>query len=122
VAEDADRIIGFVSVLLTRWNPEGKCYWERVAPYLAFVGVLPEWGGKGIGTALLRHAVEQGALRCTHESFMYLEHDLGNPVHRLYERVGFESMTGEQVVAAAGKAYEGRIFMRLDLDSVRHEY
>jgi hypothetical protein len=59
--------------------------------------------------------VKQVRLRCPHEPFLYLEHDFDNAAHRRYEEVGFKSMSQEDVEKAAGKRYEGRVFMRLEL-------
>jgi GNAT superfamily N-acetyltransferase len=66
-------------------HPRGRPHW-----YLAFVGVEPEWQGKGIGTALLGPVLE----RCDREGLgAYLE--ASSPRNRAcYERNGF-SVTGE---------------------------
>jgi len=54
--------------------------------YLPFAGVLPEWQGKGIGSALLSPVLQ----RCDREAVpAYLE--ASSPMNRrLYERHGFE--------------------------------
>jgi GNAT superfamily N-acetyltransferase len=61
--------------------------------YLAFVGVDPEWQGKGVGTALLGPVLE----RCDREGMgAYLE--ASSPRNRAcYERSGF-SVTGEMTL------------------------
>ena len=58
---------------------------EREHWYLAFIGVDPEWQGRGIGTALLRPVLE----RCDREGLpAYLE--ASSPRNRAcYERNGF---------------------------------
>jgi GNAT superfamily N-acetyltransferase len=60
-------------------HPETEHY------YLAFVGVVPDWQGRGIGAALLRPVLE----RCDRERMpVYLE--ASSPRNRnLYERHGF---------------------------------
>jgi GNAT superfamily N-acetyltransferase len=54
--------------------------------YLAFVGVMPEWQGRGMGAALLKPVLD----RCDREQMpAYLE--ASAPRNRgLYERLGFE--------------------------------
>lgn len=67
VAEERGEVIGFISVLLTRWNPGGEWVWERLAPYVGFVGVLPARQREGIGESLLRSAIREVAIRCSEE-------------------------------------------------------
>lgn len=64
--------------------------------YLAFVGVEPEWRGRGIGSALLRPVLE----RCDRERMpAYLEASSARN-RALYERHGFEVV--EEVRLPAG--------------------
>ena len=67
--------------VVVREHPPAPPHW-----YLAFVGVDPEWQGRGIGTALLRPVLE----RCDRGGLpAYLE--ASSPRNRAcYERSGFE--------------------------------
>ena len=76
VAEQDFAVVGFVSVLLSRCNPEGEYLWERVAPYIAFIGVMPGQQRQGIGDLLLRSAIRGTAIRCPNEAVVYLEHEI----------------------------------------------
>jgi GNAT superfamily N-acetyltransferase len=73
--------------LLESEHPKDRPHW-----YLPFVGVEPDWQGKGIGTALLQPVLE----RCDREGLgAYLE--ASSPRNRAcYERSGFR-VTGEIV-------------------------
>jgi ribosomal protein S18 acetylase RimI-like enzyme len=108
IAETDSSIIGFISVLLTRWNPNGQSLWERLAAYLAFVGVLPEHQGNGVGELLLRNAVNATAA-LSKEPLLFLEYGNGNGAERLYERVGFRKMTEAEVMATCGLLPKGPV-------------
>ncbi|MBN1517494.1 GNAT family N-acetyltransferase [Candidatus Sumerlaeota bacterium] len=56
---------------------------------LLFVGVLPEFRGKGIG----RLAIERALMRVKGDVKLHVEYD--NPAKRLYERIGFENKYAE---------------------------
>jgi len=72
VAEKDGIVVGFVSVLLTRCNPQGQHLWERVTPYIAFIGIMPAQQKKGIGNLLLRSAIKGAAIRCPNEPVVYI--------------------------------------------------
>src|SRR5262249_25778607 len=94
VAVENDNVIGFVSVLLTRWNVNGERLWERLAPYLAFIGVLPEKENRGVGASLLHAVCGLAARYCLNEPLLFLEHEPENKkAERLYLRAGFRQMT-----------------------------
>lgn len=117
VADDAGSIQGFITVLLRRWDPAGHHLWERLAPYLAFVGVLPECQGRGIGAQLVRAALREAALRCPAESRMFLEHAPNNRARRLYERLGFRTLSADEVFSLTGLTPKGPV-MCLELNPV----
>jgi ribosomal protein S18 acetylase RimI-like enzyme len=72
-------------MLLDSMHPHEREHW-----YLPFVGVVPEWQGRGIGAALLQPVLE----RCDAEGMpAYLEATTDRN-RALYERSGFE-VTGE---------------------------
>jgi GNAT superfamily N-acetyltransferase len=57
VAVQNDAVVGFISVLVGGPNQTGQHLWERLRPYIAFVGVLPDFQKRGIGTALIQCAI-----------------------------------------------------------------
>lgn len=60
---------------------------ERGEWYLDSLAVMPEWRGQGVGTALLRHAIEQGVARGLTPT---LAVDPANAnAQRLYRSLGF---------------------------------
>ena len=87
--EHLDDLLGTFDEM-DRWHPE-ESYW-----YLPLIGVEPNAQGRGLGEALMRHAVA----RCDQEETLaYLESS--NPRNiSLYERHGFE-VKGEIQVGAA---------------------
>jgi GNAT superfamily N-acetyltransferase len=119
VAETNGTIIGFASVLLTKWDARGPFLWQRLAPYLAFIGVVPEHQGKGIGLRLLQIAVEEAATECVHEPMLFLEHDPENVnAHKVFERTGFRALTKDDIVQLVGIEPRGPV-MALPLATVR---
>jgi len=109
VAEEEGRVIGYVSVLLRRWNPRGRNLWERVAPYLAFIGIIPEKQSRGVGESLLRAAIRETALRCPNEPQLFLEHAPDNRAARLYARVGFRTMSRDEIFRLTGLEAKGPV-------------
>lgn len=119
VAEANGTIVGFASVLLTRWNREGLSLWERVAPYLAFVGVVPEHQGKGVGSRLLQIAIEKAETECPHEPKLFLEHESENiNAQKVFERTGFRTLTKDEVVQLVGIEPRGPV-MALPLGPIQ---
>jgi GNAT superfamily N-acetyltransferase len=114
VAEEDCVILGFVSVLLARVNPKGQYLWERLAPYIGFIGVMTRQQRKGIGSSLLRCAIEGAADRCPNEPFLYLEHEVESSARQFYERMGFRVMSGEETFGSVGM-YPKACLMRFDL-------
>ena len=102
VAEDEGCVVGYLSMLVKRWDPNGRHLWQRLAPYIAFVGVLPERQRQGIGAALLQEAIREAARRCPSETGLFLEHAPRNIASRLYQRVGFRSLSAEEVRRLSG--------------------
>ena len=118
VAEKDGIVVGFVSVLLTRCNPQGQHLWERVAPYIAFIGIMPAQQKKGIGNLLLRSAIRGAAIRCPNEPVVYLEHEIESEARRLYERIGFRTVPDDEIFMAIGIHPKGPV-MCFDLDRAR---
>jgi ribosomal protein S18 acetylase RimI-like enzyme len=110
VAEEAGSIVGFVSVLVTRWDPAGRFVWQRVAPYVAFIGVLPEYQGRGIGKSLLLSAIDEVRRRCPNQPRLFLEHAADNEkAKRRFERIGFRLMSSEELFATCGLRPKGPV-------------
>jgi GNAT superfamily N-acetyltransferase len=65
---------------------KGYGYIDDETPELS-IAVLPEYRGKGIGTDLLRHLIEE--VRVRHRA-LSLSVSSDNPAIHLYKRLGFE--------------------------------
>lgn len=63
-------------------------YVNDLTPELA-VATLPEYGGRGIGTKLIQHLLEQARGRF---EAVTLSVRVSNKAERLYQRLGFETM------------------------------
>lgn len=118
VAEDAGCVIGYLSMLVKRWDPRGRQLWQRLVPYIAFVGVLPERQRQGIGAALLQDAVREAARLCPCEPRLYLEHAPHNIASRLYQRVGFRALSAGEIRQLTGLDVRSPV-MCFALDGVR---
>jgi putative acetyltransferase len=102
VALEDERIVGHI--LMSRMTAEGDGRPLR-AVGLAPVAVLPERQGQGIGSRLVRAAVER--MREAGEALVFL---VGEPAY--YRRFGFEASTA----APFASPYAGRHFLALSLD------
>ncbi len=109
VAEKDGAVVGFITVLLRRWDPAGRHLWQRLAPYLAFIGVLPEYQGHGIGRSLMRAALQEAASRCPGEPRMFLEHAPDNRARRLYQRLGFRTLSADEVFSLTRLTAKGPV-------------
>ena len=107
VAEEDELVIGYASLLLNRCNPNGHCVLQSVAPYLGFIGVLPQQQKKGAGTKLLKFIIQEAAHRYPNEPFLFLEHEASNPVKTWYERAGFTTMSKQDVFDLCGLNSKG---------------
>ena len=101
VAIEQDRIVGHV--LISRMTAEGDGRRFR-AVGLAPVGVLPERQTAGIGSRLIREALDR--LRTQGEQLVFV---VGQP--GFYRRFGFDAQTA----APFASPYAGRYFMALAL-------
>ncbi|MGF1588506.1 MAG: GNAT family N-acetyltransferase [Pleurocapsa sp.] len=81
--------VGAVWLRLLKNENKGYGYVDDDTPELS-IAVLPEYQGQGIGTELLNCLV---ASVCEHSSIS-LSVSEGNPATRLYERFGFEVVSG----------------------------
>jgi len=94
VAERDQKVVGYISTLADDPELKGPHLWQRMKPYLAFMGVVPEFQGQGIGAALLRQA-EEAVFALTAAPYFYLECD-EKPVG-FYLKAGWEPMAPEHV-------------------------
>lgn len=87
VAEVEDRVVGFVlwaPAFEPAWFDSGMEQWAE----LQELHVHPEFQNRGIGTRLVRKAIQQA--RKAGFSAMYLEtDDFNGPARRAYEKAGF---------------------------------
>lgn len=119
LADQDGVIVGYASVVLKRWDVHGRFVWQRVAPYLAFIGVVPEKQGRGIGKLLLRAAISAAAAQCPDEPRLYLEHHRQNAnAKQLFERTGFRHLSREDVQRETGVRPTNEV-MCLELESFR---
>lgn len=73
-------------------EPIGRLYLDRVDPAdtrIIDIAFLPQWCGRGLGTAFLRHLQDEARAEGRSVS-IHVEGD--NPARRLYERLGFEDV------------------------------
>ena len=105
VAVEEGRVVGHV--LISRMQVEGDGRHYR-AVGLAPVAVLPERQKQGIGSALIRDALDR--LRAQGEEILFL---VGEPAY--YRRFGFDTATA----APFASPYAGPYFMALALGGTR---
>ncbi|MBP1473509.1 GNAT family N-acetyltransferase [Frateuria sp. MAH-13] len=96
-------IAGYISVLVGGLNPNGQHLWERLRPYLAFVGVLPDLQGQHVGAELIRRALQASDPRGA--SGMWLE--CPESAAGFYEKVGFVRVTSEAIEQYTGLTPRG---------------
>jgi GNAT superfamily N-acetyltransferase len=118
VADDDGRIVGFLSMLVKCWDARGRHLWQRVTPYIAFVGVVPDRQRQGIGAALLQEAIREAARSCPFEPRLYLEHAPHNIAGRLYQRVGFRALSPAEIRELTGLKVSSPV-MCLSLEMAR---
>ncbi|MEZ4676861.1 MAG: GNAT family N-acetyltransferase [Caldilineaceae bacterium] len=72
------------------------------------IAVLPEFVGRGIGSALLHHLLHAAA---PHYRGVALSVRAENPALRLYQRVGFTTI-GEIENRVGGRSYDMRLWFQ----------
>ena len=106
VAVEDERIVGFITILTNEPKPDGKYLWERLRPYVGFVGVLPEFERQDIGTQLMRTGAN-AVLSHTRQR-LWLECDEDN--RPFYEKIGCVSSTPEAIQQAYGFLPKGPVY------------
>jgi ribosomal protein S18 acetylase RimI-like enzyme len=83
-------------VIEVEGQPAGRLYLARWVDEIRImdIALVPEYRGRGIGTALLRTLVEEGVRTGRRVSIHVEKH---NPAWRLYERLGFEPVADRGV-------------------------
>jgi predicted N-acetyltransferase YhbS len=110
VASNNGVIVGYISVLLGGLNSNGHYLWERLRPYLAFVGVLPDLQGHNVGTELIRRALQLSDADGT--LGMWLECPESSAA--FYEKVGFFRVTPEAVRQHSGMLPKGPVYRTIN--------
>ena len=77
--------------------------------------VAAEHGGRGVGTALLRHLIDEARRQPGLEQLILTVTDTNVAAHTLYERAGFRSFGVEPRAIRIGDRYHGKIHMILFL-------
>ncbi len=102
------RVVGFLSALTMPKSPPSD-FWDHFMPYIGFVGVLPEYQRRGVGTELLASAcivlfsnalMANVCLNCTTDLDGY------------YESRGFERVPADEIVQRYGKPVSVSTFRR----------
>lgn len=78
--------IGAVWMRLLTHNDPGYGYVDDATPEICTLAVVPEWRGRGVGTALMDALLRHADTRYPHIS---LSCDPNNPAMHLYQRSGF---------------------------------
>jgi ribosomal protein S18 acetylase RimI-like enzyme len=96
---EVDRFpVGAAWLRLLTGDEKGFGYVDDETPELA-IAVLPNFRGQGIGTALLQHLLE---LAKAIYPAVCLNVRESNPAVRLYERIGFQTIKGSEIVNRTG--------------------
>ena len=106
VARVDGAIVAYASVLIDRPDPSSRHLWRRLRPYLAFVGVLPDFQRQGVGIALVRRALQLSDPHRT--SGMWLECEEGAAI--FYEKAGFSQVAPEAVRQHSGIHPQGLVY------------
>jgi len=91
LALDGDRPVGAAWLRLLTGENRGYGYVDETTPELS-IAVLPEYRGRGVGSALMARLLESARSRF---AAVCLSVSPGNPARRLYERLGFQVANDE---------------------------
>lgn len=81
---------------------QGKLLWEKIRPYIGFLGVAEGHRRRGIGSELIREA-ERGAFAVTGAGSIYLECEHENEkALRLYHKLGLTRVNPDEIQKTLG--------------------
>ena len=104
-AEAALAYMGADAVGFAVWFYNFSTFVGRPGLYLEDIFVLPEWRGRGIGLALMRHLARLAVARgCGRMEWAVL--DWNEPAIRFYRNIGAQAMDGWTVYRLTGDALE----------------
>lgn len=93
------RVVGFLSALTNPKRPPSD-FWDHFMPYIGFVGVLPEYQRRGVGTELLASAcIVLFSNALTASVYLNCTADLDS----YYESRGFERVPADEIAQRYGK-------------------
>jgi ribosomal protein S18 acetylase RimI-like enzyme len=95
--------IGAVWARLFSDENKGYGYVDDATPELS-IAIVPEWRGRGVGTALLKALIETAQLRYPALS---LSVSTDNPARSLYERLGFDIQSASENSLTMQKRFDG---------------
>lgn len=102
-AEAAIAYVGSEAVGFAVWFYTYSTFLSRPGLYLEDVFVRPEWRGRGVGRALLRHLARLAVVRgCGRMEWAVL--DWNDPAIRFYRRIGAQAMDQWTVYRLTGDA------------------
>ena len=102
IRED-DKIVGAVAVTMYQGEDYHSVKWARdladnEVAAIHILGVSPDCQGRGMGAAIVGKAIDLARANC--KKALRLDATASNtPVHRLYERLGFEYRGGQRLYA-----------------------
>lgn len=114
VAEIDGGIVGYATTLVNAPHPQGRALWERLPrPYTGCLAVLERYRRQRIGLALIEAtiaAVKQTAFAGVAGDHLYLE--CSNALVPVYRKMGFDSLSAQQVHALTGLAAKANVMRR----------
>ncbi|SKC61534.1 GNAT family N-acetyltransferase [Pseudoxanthomonas indica] len=106
VATDGAAVVGYISMLHSPPDLAGPYLWQRLKPYMAFVGVLPASRKHGVGARLVR----QGVRSVVQEEHQLTWLECEEQVAGFYERLGYRRAAPSEVLAAVGLVPPGLVY------------
>lgn len=88
-------VVGFITTLMPPRNLRSTDIWDRLRPYVGFVGVLPEFREKGICTSLLNTVC--ATIRQYFPEEKYLNLQCKEHLEDFYSKRGFLKVPMEEV-------------------------